>query len=241
MRLIYIVLLIISFNGLAVPIKEITCPAYEEQQANLLDPDKRYVKYTEKETTQREYLSYDLFYKFIQKFPNEEYFLIELDEELKSQTSSLVAYKYTFYDRQYTNKEQDQFAISTQRDVPSVQYATPHGILSGSNLGEFGGKLIYVDKNQNITKLAEMNVEDIYYFSGGYVIISGLAHMGAYSGNIHYLELTDNGFHLQKLHGLVSTPRHSWKINSKEIFITSFEGNQILHDNGALIGVRCKI
>ena len=89
MRLIYLIILIISFNGFAEPIKEITCPAYEEQQANLLDPDKRYVKYTEKASTQRKYLSYDLFYKFIQKFPNEEYFHIELDEDTMS-TSTVM-------------------------------------------------------------------------------------------------------------------------------------------------------
>jgi hypothetical protein len=243
MRYFLILFALISINCIAEPINELLCPKFDDERAKQFDPERVYIKDTVRRYPERKYYSYDEFYESIKNIPDimEGKALIELDDTLIAETLSLVAFKLTYNDRSYHDKDNNQWAITTELSVPHVQYKTQFGVLSGSNRGEFGGELIFVNKSSTINRLAEINVEDIYIFSSGYIVTSGLAHMSSNHGEVYFVSFKNEEIKIQKIHGLLGAPKNSLKISSKEILINSRDGSQVLNIDGSLRTVQCKI
>ncbi len=243
MRYFLILLALISLGCLAEPINEIRCPKFDNELVKQFDPERVYIKDTMRRYPERKFYPYDEFYSLIKDIPElmEGRTLIELDDTLIAETNSLVAFRQTYIDRSSHDKDNNQWAIATKLSVPHVQYRTQYGLLSGSNRGEFGGELIFVDKRGVVNQLAEINVEDIYSFSSGYIVTSGLAHMSSNHGEIYFVSFKNEEIKIQKIHGLLGAPKNSLKINSKKILINTRDGSQILNNNGSLRTVRCKV
>lgn len=127
--------------------------------------------------------------------------------------------------------------IEHQIIQPHVVFKIGSNIIAGSNNGEFGGELVLIEDNGNISHIAEMNVENIYQMPFGVVLTSGLAHMGSNFGNIHIIQ---DDFKLEKLYGLVGAPRSSWLLSNGDLLINSHStGSQVLTKAGYLKRVKC--
>lgn len=144
-------------------------------------------------------------------------------------------YKKSFPRRSpYTD---NKVAIEHQTIQPHVVFKIGNKIIAGSSQGEFGGELVLIEDDGQISHIAEMNVEDIYQMPFGIVVTSGLAHMDSNYGDIHLI--LDN-FKLEKLFGLVGMPRSSWMLNSGDLLINSHPtGSQVLTKAGYLKRVNC--
>jgi hypothetical protein len=230
-----------SFNLVAAePITKFECGTYSQDLAKLLDPDKSYFKDTERRYPEKTEANNSELYAFSKQFSNEEERLkIEINQPLADEVGAYVAFNFTSIERDFGTD--NSLYILKQKIVPYIQYKIPNGILTGSNRGEFGGELIFVNKNNKAIKVAEINVEDIYKFDFGYVITSGLAHMSSDSGSIYLVSFEDGKPSLIKLFGLVGAPKTSWKINDKELLINSRSGSQLLTKDGLLRRVQCGI
>lgn len=127
--------------------------------------------------------------------------------------------------------------IEHQTIQPHLIYRVGDNILAGSNNGEFGGSLVLIDKNNKVTLIEEMNVEDIYEMLFGLVITSGLAHMSWNYGDIH---LVNKNFKLEKLYSLVGMPQSSWLLGNGDLLINSYpSGSQVLTKSGYMKRVQC--
>jgi len=128
-------------------------------------------------------------------------------------------------------------AIEHQTIQPQLIYRVGENILAGNNNGEFGGSLVLIDKNNKVTLIEEMNVEDIYEMPFGLIITSGLAHMSWNYGDIH---LINANFKLEKLYSLVGMPQSSWLLENGDLLINSYPtGSQVLTKSGYLKRVQC--
>jgi len=131
----------------------------------------------------------------------------------------------------------NKVAIEHQIIQPHVIFKIGADIVAGSNNGEFGGELVLIEENGNVSHIAEMNVEDIYQMPFGVVVTSGLAHMSSNYGDIHIIQ--DN-FKLEKLYGLVGMPKSSWLLSNGDLLINSHpRGSQVLTKAGYLKRVKC--
>lgn len=131
----------------------------------------------------------------------------------------------------------NKVVIEHQTIQPHVVFKIGSNILAGSNNGEFGGELVLIGGNGNVSHIAEMNVEDIYQMPFGVVLTSGLAHMSSNFGDIHVIQ---DDFKLVKLYGLVGAPESSWLLSNGDLLVNSRPaGSQVLTKAGYLKRVQC--
>jgi hypothetical protein len=125
--------------------------------------------------------------------------------------------------------------VTTIDETPRVAIKLKEGWLLGSNMGEWGGSLVYKHGDK------EDNIEDIYVFSFGYIVTAGLAHLSMDSGSIYLVTKDKNGeFKSEKLHGLSSMPSSSWLLKNKSLLINLYQGGSaILSPEGSLQRVYC--
>jgi len=234
-----IILAVFSFNLIAdEPIKSFECGKYNQNLAKQLDPEKSYFKDSEHRHAVRTEAENSKLYEFIKNFRyDEEQLKIEINYKLANKIGAYVAFDFTFIDQKYGDAKS---YLYEQQVVPHIQYKIPNGFLTGSNRGEFGGELLFFNKNFKTIKIANMNVEDIYKFDFGYIVTSGLAHMSSNFGSIYLVTFKNEAPKLTKLFALIAAPIVSWKINDKELLIKSGKiGSQILNKDGLLQRVHC--
>lgn len=144
-------------------------------------------------------------------------------------------YKKSFLRR--TPDSEKRLVLEHQTIQPKLIINVGNKIITGSNYGEFGGELLLIDKNDNVTLIKEMNVEDIYEMPFGLVVTSGLAHMMSNYGDI---DLISRDFKIEKLYSLVGMPKSSWLLENGDLLINSYpSGSQVLTKNGYMKRVHC--
>ena len=98
--------------------------------------------------------------------------------------------------------------VNTVDEVPVVAIKLKDGWLLGSDKGEWGGSLVHKSDSDEVTIIND-NIEDIYEYDFGYIVVAGLSHMGFNSGSIYLVTAKEKGsFESIKLHGLPSAPKH---------------------------------
>lgn len=226
MKRIAIFALLLSFSATAKFSEELVCGTYDgseppykkmfkgslETEMTEADADVRYFFDTLGETT----------------FEQRQWIFELVDKETAKYKKS--------YPRRSPNAN-NKVAIEHQTIQPHVVFKIGSNIIAGSNNGEFGGELVLIEENGNVSHIAEMNVEDIYQMPFGVVLTSGLAHMSSNFGDIHIIQ---DDFKLEKLYGLVGAPRSSWLLNNGDLLINSYPtGSQVLTKAGYLKRVKC--
>ena len=125
-------------------------------------------------------------------------------------------------------------------ETPVVAVQVGEGWLLGSDRGEWGGALIYRSPEGKDTTLIKDNIEDVYKFPFGYVVTTGLSHMGLNDGSIYVVTNENGEFKAEKLHGLVSAPKTSWILDNGGLLINMWGGvSAIFSTDGSLRRVNC--
>ncbi|QHJ13814.1 hypothetical protein FX988_04094 [Paraglaciecola mesophila] len=237
MRLLSILFLVSFYSHSNSYYEEISCPAFDESTAIQLEPEKSYFKDDVRHRATVEKVTGEQLLDFHKQFVmHERPIQLSLNKELANQLRVKVVYRMRYYREKYRSAKNH---ITTHDIVAPVVFETQYGLLAGDSRGEFGGELVFIDKGGEVQILQDMNVEDIYKFSFGYVITEGLGHMMSNNGAIYLVHFVQGKPEIEKLHGLIGAPKSSLKLLSGDLLINTDHGSQLLKRNGALIRVRC--
>ncbi len=77
--------------------------------------------------------------------------------------------------------------------VPEVGIQVTGGYLLGSDRGEWGGELVFIDSAGKQTTLLSENVHEICTMPFGIVVVTGLSHLGIDGGDLFKVWKDDNG------------------------------------------------
>ncbi len=115
--------------------------------------------------------------------------------------------------------------------IPSVALRTDDGWLVGSNRGEWGGELMFIDAKQHVEQLLEVNVEDIYRLGDRYVAVTGIAHLSINNGLLLELSRSATGeWSTQPWRALPGAPATSYLLSSGELLVNVLGGGSIVVD-----------
>ncbi|UTH34979.1 hypothetical protein NLY39_15005 [Pseudomonas sp. KHPS1] len=150
--------------------------------------------------------------------------------ELKKLSHTATVYSYGENGRQATIIEQS----------PNVAVKMGNGWLTGSNRGEWGGELAFVDANGTPEILLKDNIQNIYQTDNGTIVIAGLSHLVSSSGRIYLVTKNGSSLDYRILFGLDAAPEESWMTGSGDIYINTSYGATILKSDGTLQRALCK-
>lgn len=124
--------------------------------------------------------------------------------------------------------------------VPELGLRTERGWLVGSDRGEWGGELAYIEDGQSPQIILNENVEDIYKLGDRYVAVSGLAHLVANRGEIYAITPAKEGWVATPWRALPGAPQSSWMVGTGELLVNTIGGGSILiSPSGAMRVAEC--
>lgn len=124
--------------------------------------------------------------------------------------------------------------------IPRVALKIPEGWFAGSDNGEWGGNLVFIDKKGKSQKILEENIEDIYEFGERYIAVTGLSHLGYSHGEIYEIYKENKLWHARKWRILPSAPMTSGLLDTGDLLITSYESPDILLAPDGQFRMDCK-
>ena len=120
---------------------------------------------------------------------------------------------------------------SPAQRLPHVALRVDDGWLAGSDRGEWGGELVFINDNERIEMIVEDNVEDIYLLGGEIVALTGLSHLGSNHGAVHRVRRDASGrWTAKQWRALPGAPQSSWTVETGEILVNMYNGGTILLD-----------
>lgn len=112
------------------------------------------------------------------------------------------------------------------------------GYLVGSNRGEWGGEIAYVNRAGKARILLPLNAEAIYRTKAGIVAVTGLAHMTFNSGCLFRISKTAEGeWSASKWRVLPGAPRVSRLLKDGNLFISCHGGMVLISTDGRMRSV----
>lgn len=109
------------------------------------------------------------------------------------------------------------------------------GYLVGSNRGEWGGEITFVDTSGDSFVIARENTNAIYQTTYGILAVTGLAHMSANSGFIQKVYRGGDGRWIAtKWRALPGAPRSSWLLRDGRLLINCFGGIVLVSADGEM-------
>lgn len=124
--------------------------------------------------------------------------------------------------------------VRKRKIVPDVGIKLQEGYLLGSSRGEWGGELIYMDKNGKSQTILEENIQGVYHYASEIVVVTWLAHMSFNWGMIYKVSKDKHGnWMAQKWRSLPGAPIFSSMLKNESLYVQSyFDKNIILKPNG---------
>jgi hypothetical protein len=101
--------------------------------------------------------------------------------------------------------------------------ALHRGWVVGTDIGEFGGSLWWIDRRGRARHLVSANVRDIVQLGGDLYAVQGLAHLGSDQGSLIRIEDTPRGVQVHHALELPSYPE-TWWVRGEELWIGTFRG-----------------
>ena len=112
------------------------------------------------------------------------------------------------------------------------------GYLVGSDRGEWGGEIAYVNREGKARILMPLNTEAIYKTKAGIVAVTGVAHMTFNSGCLFKISKTADGrWGAEKWRVLPGAPRFSRLLKNGNLFISCHGGMVLISPDGRMRSV----
>ena len=83
--------------------------------------------------------------------------------------------------------------VRTIQQVPDVGINVDGGYLVGSSRGEWGGELVFVDREGKQTTLLHDNVRGLHHMTSGIVVVTGLSHLSTNTGAVFKVAKGEDG------------------------------------------------
>ena len=105
--------------------------------------------------------------------------------------------------------------------------------LVGSDRGEWGGEITFVDLKGSSQTIASENTEAIYQTAQGLFAVTGLAHLSSNSGFIHRItKAADGAWWVEKWRALPGAPRFSRLLKDGSLFVSCYGGIALISAEG---------
>jgi len=136
------------------------------------------------------------------------------------QDSSAMASSVFSYPAQVVGYDETGEHVTTFNARPDFTLAAFGGYLLGADRGEWGGELMFRDRNGAIHRLVDRNVRGIIRMPFGVVVFTGLAHLSQSAGAIYRVDQRPDGtVSTSVLHVLPGAPGAiSWTTRGDLVF-----------------------
>ena len=126
--------------------------------------------------------------------------------------------------------------------IPQVALRVEQGWIVGSNRGEWGGELVFIDDAGEQQIIAETNVVDVYQLGHRIVAVTGLAHLWMNEGMLLQLSRSESGtWTSTPWRSLPGAPQTSTPVETGELLVNVYNGGSVLiADDGAMRMAPCK-
>lgn len=166
----------------------------------------------------------------------EDKIISDFDESLANEVGVKIAIRvrYLGYDKN------ENHVLVSDYFIPGFYFEVAEGIIAGSDRGEFGGDLFFIDHNKKVLKLADINVQDIFKFGSSYVVVSGLDHLGFEYGKLHLLNFSKGKPVFELFFNLTGSPKELIRINSDSLLLKFRNNRYLFNIKGILSRVTCE-
>jgi HEAT repeat protein len=126
--------------------------------------------------------------------------------------------------------------------IPAMALRVADGWIAGSNRGEWGGELVFINDSGDQQIIADTNVEDVYLLGDRLVAVTGLAHLGINEGMLLQLSRSESGVWTSTpWRSLPGAPQSSTLVETGELLVNGVNGGSVLiADDGVMRMVPCK-
>jgi hypothetical protein len=236
---ILISLLFYTPLGHTLEYPQLNCGTFEEYSANLKGSTKLYYRgdWNWDSSAVVNKLSEDELFESIKSFKYQDMFLGSFDLTFNHSLAEKEKFPVA-YDKLTVEGRNSERSLVKRSYIPKVLIKTKYGYVTAIHKGEWGGELLLVKFDKEISFIKDISVEDMFPYQNGVVVVSGSDHMVS-TGNVYFLEFEQNKFQLTKLFGLIDAPQSSWQLSNGNIIINSKSGTQLLSVDSVLRRVRC--
>ena len=124
-------------------------------------------------------------------------------------------------------------SFRTVEQVPEVGIQVADGYLLGSDRGEFGGELVFVDSSGRQTTLLSENVHEICAMPFGIVAVTGLSHLGMGGGDLFKVWKGDDGaWRTSRWRVLPDAPSTAGMLASGNLYVGCYRGSVEVSPSG---------
>ncbi len=128
-----------------------------------------------------------------------------------------------------------EMRVKTIDQVPEVGIRVAGGSLLGSDRGEWGGELVFVDSEGNQTIILHKNVQNICTLSSGIVAVTGLSHLMMDEGVLFKVTRGDDGtWHTSKWRVLPDAPLTSGLLANGNLYVGCYLGSVEVAPSGEM-------
>lgn len=160
----------------------------------------------------------------------------DFDESLANEVGVRVAIRVRYLD----HDKNENLSLVSEYVIPGFYFEVAEGIIAGSDRGEFGGDLFFIDHNKKVLKLADLNVQDIFKFGSSYVVVSGVDHLGFEYGKLHLLNFSEGKPVFELFFNLTGSPKELIRINSDSLLLKFRNNSYLFNIKGVLSRVACQ-
>jgi hypothetical protein len=165
----------------------------------------------------------------------EDKIISDFEESLANEAGVKIAIRVRYLGH---DKNENRVLVS-EYVIPGFYFEVAEGVIAGSDRGEFGGDLFFIDRNKNVLKLADINVKDIFKFGSSYVVVSGLAHLGYEYGKLHLLNFSKGNPVFELLFNLTGSPEKLLRIDNDNLLLKFRQNTYLFNIKGVLSRVKC--
>jgi len=121
------------------------------------------------------------------------------------------------------------------RVTPAVGLKIAKGVLLGSDRGEWGGELVYVDRAGRSQIVARQNVQSIHQLGRRLVVVAGLAHLLTDEGRLEEVVIDSRGtVHTRFWRALPGAPEQSGIVQNGSLFVRCTQADVIIDPDGTM-------
>jgi hypothetical protein len=103
-----------------------------------------------------------------------------------------------------------------------------HGLLVGSNRGEWGGELVFLNERGEQLRLLDVNTRGIHAMPFGIVAVTGLAHLGFNAGALYLVKEAGASYVATKWRILPGAPSESGFLENGDLFVACDGGDIVV-------------